>query len=1214
MKTKRTLLFALLAATITWPILNAQTSSPDSTVSDKSDKDKKKSTLDDEAIVLSPFEVSSTKDTGYQATETLAGTRIRSDLKDIGASISVVTKDFMNDIGAVDSGSLLQYTTNAEVAGTLGTYTGLGNGTTLDESANLRSPQGAQRIRGLAAADNTRDYFVTDVPWDGYNVDRIDILRGPNSFLFGLGSPAGIVNASIQGADFRNAAKAETRIGSYGSFRNDISINQELIHNVLAIRVAGLSDDQRYEQKQAYQDQRRGYFALRFDPKLFKDSSANTSIKIKAENGSINADRPRSVAPYDSITPWWTSMNKYALANPFVAGSNPRGVNPWIAAVPGNVQQPLWLIDGGGNQLYQIYGGQVNTGALNASGVPVLNGDLVGKLYDFEQFGLTNAASYAVNAGLPNAGNYRGQTLRDSSVFDFYDNLIDGPTKSEWEKWNTVNVDLSQTFLDDRIGIDVVFDHQKYRNGSQALLGGSPTISIDLLQNQGDLSANPNFGRPYVLGGPGYGGSTETDRKDYRASVFGELRPKDFIKNEFLLSLIGKQRFNGVASQDKYYNQTRSWQMYGASQAWGAYAGLGNNDGINDRPPTAMIYLGSSLANASTAAGANIPSIATPISLSSGSVYTFAPTWKNPPGVVYSDAWTVPANLQAMFSPTGGANYSAANPVPYSGYTQGSNPGNYVGWNNNFQMNVMSYDNGANLSLLTKAQQSLRETNSYSGSYQGYFLSDSLVATLGWRFDQVKTKDATAKTVPLNRGILDISTPDYSLPEAFPAAQIKKGHSTSESFVFNINKVLGHYMKSDPLPVNIGLTFNNSSNFQVTSIRRDMYGNPLPDPTGATREYGAWVSTKDGKFSLRAVKYTTTLTSNDSGLSGIGSQIGGLVAQGLKWRNVFLYQLNNNYNITGGVATSYRNTWTNAYPNETASQAQADEDTAISTWNGIQKWLEGKNFFQSWGFTPQADQYLVNRTTFLSNPSQYTPSSPDATVYSYVATPPQGYTVTADTVSRGYEFEFTYNPLSNWRISFNASEATAVRTNFGGPALDEFMTYMKGQLLNADGTPAPASQLPNYGGANGIYNNNWVGLYSTYQLLKAQSGANVPEIRKWHYNFVTNYTIKHGVFKNVGFGGAYRWQDKVGIGYKIKPDGSYDLNSPYFGPSEDGIDLWTSYERKITEKINWKIQLNVRNAFAKDGLIPITIQPDGTIAASRIKPVQEWFMTNTFSF
>ena len=66
---------------------------------------------------------------------------------------------------------------------------------------------------------------------------------------------------------------------------------------------------------------------------------------------------------------------------------------------------------------------------------------------------------------------------------------------------------------------------------------------------------------------------------------------------------------------------------------------------------------------------------------------------------------------------------------------------------------------------------------------------------------------------------------------------------------------------------------------------------------------------------------------------------------------------------------------------------------------------------------------------------------------------------------------------------------------------------------------------------------------------------------------------------------------------------------------ESGIDLWASYERRLTDKINWRIQLNIRNAFASDDLIPISVQPDGqTWASVRVAPVQEWFVTNTFSF
>src|SRR5665213_755821 len=94
----RNYLTALALMAGAWP-LAAQTVSPAPTRADVTTS-KPSSNIDDEAIVLSPFEVTARKDTGYQATETLAGTRIRTDLKDVASSIQVVTKEFMQDVGA----------------------------------------------------------------------------------------------------------------------------------------------------------------------------------------------------------------------------------------------------------------------------------------------------------------------------------------------------------------------------------------------------------------------------------------------------------------------------------------------------------------------------------------------------------------------------------------------------------------------------------------------------------------------------------------------------------------------------------------------------------------------------------------------------------------------------------------------------------------------------------------------------------------------------------------------------------------------------------------------------------------------------------------------------------------------------------------------------------------------------------------------------------
>ena len=1242
---------ALLVLTGAGPLF-AQTSS--TTTSPASNSTTAPILVDDDTVKLTPFEVSSTKDTGYQSTETLAGTRIRTQLQDVASPIQVITKEFMTDIDATNIGSLLQYTTNGEVAGTLGTYAGLGNGTSVDETATLRAPNSAQRVRGLASADIARDFFISDIPFDTFNVDRIDIQRGPNSILFGLGSPAGIVNAATHAAEFRDFGSAEARTGSYGSFRSSLDFNQVLVPNVLAIRLDGLWDNQKYEQRQAWQNDKRLYGTIRFDPQLFKDPAFHTSIKMRFEKGDISADRPRTVTPSDSITPWFrpvdtTSLNgglgKLVIPNGYVLGSSASTFSPWLSGVV-NQQQPLWFIDGNSDQLYRIYGGYVNTGALNAAGVAQGAGvNLTGQKYADTFSALGNLSAYALNANLPNSqyGQYRNESLTDSSVFDFYHNLLDGPTASQFEKWNTINLDLTQTFWNDRLGVELTYDRQKYMSGGQNLIT-NPTINIDILQNFQDYVigpnntsngnvANPNFGRPFVAAGPGGGNSYQSDRKDLRGSLFGELRASDYFTRDSLLAkILGKQRFNGVYSDEQYYTENLKWQMYANSAAYAAYKLQGNPDGITNLPPTAVIYLGSSLAGASSASGANISGINSNVTLQSGSIYQFDSTWKPGAGVNYTDPWNVPANLQPFFN--GSPVINAATGAPYAQLTQVSNPANYVGWNSNFTDNVLSYNNGADKSLLTAASKSMRETKSLAGSWQGYMWNDAIVPTLGWRYDEVESKGVTAQPVASERGALNLDPNVYQLPSVYPANQTFKDHSTSGGVVLHLNKLL----EKDPLPINVSLSYNSSSNFQVTDIRKDIYGNPIANPTGKTKDYGVLLSTKDGKFSFRMTRYDTTLVGANTQLDNSG--IYGTVRDALNWRNIKVYYMSAYAWSTAGQpqTANYQGTryqwdpvWVDANGRSVASgtvpvgpagshlesQAEADahRDASISAINAMQTFLAGKGFFGAWnyGVGPTTAAALQTRGQYATSPIQPDPAS----VYDYRTAPLlQGFAVTADTESKGYEFELTANPTSNWRLAFNAAETTAVRTNVGGPVLDSLVAYMDTLMAGPAGDMRRFNS--DYSAANEL-RVDWTGWRGQYTLLKLQSGTAASELRKWRYNAVTNYAFTQGLLKGAGVGAGFRWQDKVVIGYPViagaNGAASFDLSKPYYGPVDAALDLWASYEHRLTQKVGWKIQANVRNVGQKDGLVPISVEPDGhTWASVRTNPVEEWSLTNTFSF
>ena len=114
-KTSFTLHGCLLAAAILFQPLSAQQASVDENNNEAKEK---------ELVVLSPFEVNADKDTGYQATSTLAGTRLNTPIKDLAASISIYTKDFLNDLSLTNTSDLLVYATGMEAAGANGNFSG----------------------------------------------------------------------------------------------------------------------------------------------------------------------------------------------------------------------------------------------------------------------------------------------------------------------------------------------------------------------------------------------------------------------------------------------------------------------------------------------------------------------------------------------------------------------------------------------------------------------------------------------------------------------------------------------------------------------------------------------------------------------------------------------------------------------------------------------------------------------------------------------------------------------------------------------------------------------------------------------------------------------------------------------------------------------------------------------------------------------------------
>ena len=253
---------------------------------------------------------------------------------------------------------------------------------------------------------------------------------------------------------------------------------------------------------------------------------------------------------------------------------------------------------------------------------------------------------------------------------------------------------------------------------------------------------------------------------------------------------------------------------------------------------------------------------------------------------------------------------------------------------------------------------------------------------------------------------------------------------------------------------------------------------PIGNPTGKTKDFGVLLATKDDKYSFRVVKFKSSVQSANSQLSG-SAGLGSIIQQGLRFRNVFKYQLGV-YTLDTANQPQDRNNW---QPDPTRGETQDDADrrrnASIAAWDAIQAKLMPTGFFDAWGFDPNQ-------------------------VYAYVSTPPQGYTVTADTVSKGYEFELTANPLPSWRIAFNASTTEATRANVGGSVLDEYVNYIDQQMAG------PAGEMRQFSGGPTATTTAimWNAFRGNYTLMKLQENAAAPEIRKWRYNVVTNYSFK----------------------------------------------------------------------------------------------------------
>jgi outer membrane receptor protein involved in Fe transport len=1150
---------------------------------------------EEEVVTLSPFTVDVTQDTGYAATSTLAGTRLRTNLEDVGTSITVLTKEFLDDIGGTDSGTALAYATNAEVASVRGNLTAAGSGSfgNNDETIRMLNPSTSTRVRGLVGADNTRSYFRTTVGWDGFNVGRIDMLRGPNSILFGLGSPGGIINASTDMADLRrDRGELGLAMDQFGSARATFKYNKVLVRDQLAVRVAALMERQNFRQEYTFEDKDRQFITATYRPKQLNRNGMTFDVSVDYEQGETKSNRPRFTPPVDLVTPFKGQLVINPIQLP--AGTNfrnfPGGVIPGYTyalngfIVPyasnfGNTLQPglqtsfdangvrftqdfrnsigQWVIPRGGAYGVRNPNGTINTNPQSAA--------LFSANYGERKIEPLNV--FATQSGHPFANAFTPNSLTDSSVFDFYNQLLDGPNKREWSDFDQFRAVLATTFFNQKVGFEASHYKENSEYGQTTLLSDNARIMVDINGFRQDGSPNPNVGRAYVQETTFSGNRIRT--AELEATRLSGYLDYDFVRENkgagWLQWVLGRNLINAVWSEDQIETFNRDYQRHVYPDDLMLAIGRPNQRFTGDTRTGVQYYISDDLRNVTSLAGANFSPVVTPIleglARNPISVRVFDPTWIAPAGVANNALWVNPL----------GANS-----------TQSANPANYVGWvNRNYQLIDALSGNQADLDLATRnATIARNKVESEIISWQGYLFGNAVVGTVGWRQDVSISNEKRSTSRPDQGANLDPAVFNYGTG----TRNELKTESKNYSVVTHLNRLPG----MDGLPLNVALGYNQGQNFSPSAGRVDRFGIPLAPPEGTTEEYSVALSTKDRRYSLKVTQYETKVLNASTGAIANEFRFQQLLGN---VGAVSAYEI-----ATGVLRNAYQ-----ARPVQPTWSIEAQEQVHAPAWYAFESALKAAfpTFVSSW-----------------NNAGPFAPSN-NLTRFGIAGTN------TADTVSKGYEIEFTANPTRGLRLTFNASKTEAVSDNVPGPAGTELYEFVHRSLVNPDGSFTAAGQMRNRNDAFGTFeptmgqfwlNNMW----PEYLVVLQRNGQRNTELVEWRFNFVGNYTFEEGRLKGFGLGGAYRWEGERSIGYPRYFDASgavkADIDNPWMAPSNDRVDLNFSYRRKLTAKIDWRVQLNVFNAFGSNKLIPVTANPDGSYGLMRIQEGRSWRIANTFSF
>ncbi len=224
----------------------------------------------EEPVVLSIFQVRDDKDEGYRSTQTVSGSRTLADLRDTPNSISVLNRELLDDLIATRISDAMAFSVTGEI------------------DTNKENPSEGFVFRGILANLRLRN----GVTWyggtsDAYNIERVELLRGPQAFLYGEGTAGGLINQLTKQAAYRDFEQANLIFGSYDFYRAEFDINRH-VSQTFAVRAALAYAKEHTSQHHVEREFQAAYVTANWRP--FKNTNINTDLEYRIQDGVIGSN------------------------------------------------------------------------------------------------------------------------------------------------------------------------------------------------------------------------------------------------------------------------------------------------------------------------------------------------------------------------------------------------------------------------------------------------------------------------------------------------------------------------------------------------------------------------------------------------------------------------------------------------------------------------------------------------------------------------------------------------------------------------------------------------------------------------------------------------------------------------------------------------------------------------------------------------------------